>query len=53
MVVKVQNNSTITPEHLMLGFLSLGEGVAVELLRDLVIDTEAFRSHLIEALYGK
>ena len=45
-----QNNSTIAPEHLMLGILDLGEGVAVELLRDLAVDTEAFRSHLIESV---
>ena len=45
-----KNNSIIAPEHLMLGILDLGEGVAVELLRDLAVDTEAFRSHLIETL---
>ena len=45
-----RNNSTIAPEHLMLGILDLDEGVAVELLRDLAVDTEAFRSHLIKAL---
>ena len=45
-----KNNSIIAPEHLMLGILDLGEGVAVELLRDLAVDTEALRSHLIETL---
>lgn len=45
-----QNNSTIAPEHLMLGILSFGEGVAVELLRDLAVDTKAFHSHLIKVL---
>jgi Clp amino terminal domain, pathogenicity island component len=45
-----QNNSTIEPEHLMLGILDLGESVAIELLRDLAVDTEALRSHLIEAI---
>ncbi len=45
-----QNNAIIAPEHLMLGILDLGEGVAVKLLQDLAVDTEAFRSHLIETL---
>ena len=45
-----KNNSIIAPEHLMLGILDLGEGVAVKLLRDLAVDTGAFRSHLIETL---
>ena len=45
-----KNNSIIAPEHLMLRILDLGESVAVELLRDLAVDTEAFRSHLIETL---
>lgn len=45
-----QNNSTIEPEHLMLGILDLGEGVACELLQELAVDTEALRSHLIGAV---
>ena len=45
-----QNNSTIEPEHLMLGILDVGEGVAFELLQDLAVDAEALRSHLIDAI---
>ena len=45
-----QNNSTIELEHLMLGILDLGEGVAFELLQDLAVDAEALRSHLIAAM---
>lgn len=45
-----QNNSTIEPEHLMLGILDLGEGVAFELLQDLAVDEKTLRSRLIDAV---
>lgn len=45
-----RGNNFVSPEHLLLALIEIGEGVAIRVLQNLGVDSERVRSQLVEAL---